>query len=64
MRDLSVQELGFVYGAGCSPTPPSKSSKSKGSKGKGSMKFGKNSGSKGKTRGSKGKGSNKYGCGC
>lgn len=27
MRDLSVQELGFVYGAGCSPCPPSKKPK-------------------------------------
>ena len=22
MRDLETSELGFVYGAGCSPTPP------------------------------------------
>lgn len=62
MRDLSTQELGFVYGAGCSPCPPSKgrkrSSGSKGSCGKGSR--GKGSGSRGK--GSRGKGSGSRGC--
>jgi hypothetical protein len=31
MRDLETLELGSVYGAGCSPAPPS--CKSKGSKG-------------------------------
>lgn len=56
MRDLSVQELGFVYGAGHSPCPPSKkytggkgsknSKGSRGKKGKGSDSNGKNSGSK------------------
>ncbi len=63
MRDLSTQELGFVYGAGCSPTPPSRAPKSgKGSKGKTSMKYDKGTGSrshaggKGKTSGSS--------CGC
>jgi len=44
MRDLSTDELGFVYGAGgrgCSPTPPScggKGSKKKSSKHKSSKK--------------------------
>ena len=57
MRDLSVQELGFVYGAGCSPCPPTKKPKSgrgsNGSRGKNTNKGkGKGSGS-----GSRGKGS-------
>ena len=58
MRDLSTQELGFVYGAGASPAPPSKqpkgnkakrggSSKGSGSRGKGSR-----SGSRGRGKGS------------
>ncbi len=50
MRDLSTDELGYVYGAGgrgrnCSPQPPScrgsksKKSKSKKSKGKKSRRY-------------------------
>ena len=55
MRDLSTQELGFVYGAGMSPCPPTKARKHK--KGKNSsMKYGKGSGS----RGGKGSGSRKH----
>lgn len=45
MRDLSTQELGFVYGAGMSPTPPSKQPKHKRGKNS-SQKFGKGSGSR------------------
>ena len=57
MRDLLVQELGFVYGAGNSPSPPTKKPKSgKGSNGS----RGKNSGSRGKNSGSRGKGSCGY----
>ena len=57
MRDLLVQELGFVYGAGHSPSPPTKKPKSgKGSNGS----RGKNSGSRGKNSGSRGKGSCGY----
>ena len=59
MRDLLVQELGFVYGAGHSPCPPTKKPKcgkgSKGSRGKNTKK-GKGSGSRGKNT-KKGKGS-------
>lgn len=55
MRDLDTAELGFVYGAGCSPCAPkrkkNKGSKSKGSKSKGS-----------KSKGSKSKGSRSKGC--
>lgn len=59
MRDLSTQELGFVYGAGASPMPPSKGPKCK--KGKNSSgKRGKNSsrgkGSRSGSRGRCGKG--------
>jgi hypothetical protein len=50
MRDLDTAELGFVYGAGCSPCAP-KRKKSKGSKSKGS-----------KSKGSKSKGSRSKGC--
>ena len=45
MRDLSTQEIGFVYGAGCSPMPPSKKPKMKKCKGSGSHN-GKKSGSR------------------
>ncbi len=47
MRDLSTQELGFVYGAGYSPAPPSKKPKHKSGKNS-SGKMAKNSGSRGK----------------
>lgn len=58
MRDLSTQELSFVYGAGMSPTPPSKKPKHK--KGKNSSnKYGKGSGS----RDGKGSGSRNHRCG-
>ena len=45
MRDLQTSELGFVYGAGSSPVPPSnncggKAPKNKGSKNKGSKNKG------------------------
>jgi hypothetical protein len=52
MRDLEKTELGFVYGAGCSPCPPKgkKAKKNKGSKSKGSN-----------SKGSKSKGSNSKG---
>ncbi len=58
MRDLSTQELSFVYGAGMSPTPPSKKPrhrKGKNSSGKHSKgsRSGKGSGS-GKCRYGKG----------
>lgn len=55
MRDLSTQELSFVYGAGMSPTPPSKKPKHKAGKNS-SGKYGKGSGS--------GKGSNSGGYRC
>lgn len=58
MRDLTLEELGNVYGAGDSPTPPTTSTcycPPRGSKGKGS----KNKGSKNK--GSKNKGSKRRG---
>jgi hypothetical protein len=66
MRDLTNQELGFVYGAGScgKPTPPkcgSKGSKGHGtgSRGHGSKSCGsKSKGSKSKSKGSKGR------CGC
>lgn len=60
MRDLSTQELGFVYGAGMSPTPPSKKPKHK--RGKNSSMKQKGSGSRGKKSGSRGKGSGSGGC--
>ncbi len=57
MRDLTLEELGNVYGAGDSPTPPTTStcycpprgSKDKGSKNKGS-----------KSKGSKRRGGSKH----
>ena len=56
MRDLTLDELVSVYGAGDSPTPPTTHCPPpRGSKGKGSR----NKGSKGK--GSKNKGSKKKG---
>lgn len=62
MRDLSTQELGFVYGAGtsCSPTPPSKSNKGKNTGGKGTMKYGKGTGTRGTGTRGKGTGTNCY----
>lgn len=67
MRDLSLDELTSVYGAGDSPTPPShggyppsRGSKGRGSKGRGSKGRGsKGRGSKG--RGSKGRGTKRRG---
>lgn len=56
MRDLSTQELGFVYGAGYSPAPPSNKPKAHKAKNSGG-KYGKGSGSRGKN------GSGKYGKG-
>ncbi len=58
MRDLSTQELGFVYGAGgasknCKPTPPSC--------GGGSMSHGKGTKTHGKGTKTRGKGTK---CGC
>ncbi len=55
MRDLTNDEVSFVYGAGSSPCPPSKGSNGKKSKSKKSKS--KKSGSKGRSshgRGSKG----------
>ena len=46
---LTNEEAGFVYGAGCSPCPPTKGSKGKKSNSKHSQ--GKHSGSKGKKSG-------------
>lgn len=33
MRTLETTELGFVYGAGCSPCPPTTTKKAKGNNG-------------------------------
>ena len=57
MRNLETSELGFVYGAGCSPTPPTCDTKGK----KGNNGFGNGSdspnlaapGNSGKTPGNK-----------
>ncbi len=65
MRDLTFEELGNVYGAGDSPTPPSSTCycpTSNGSKGKGSKSLG-SKGKGSKSKGSKNRsGSKRRGC--